>query len=264
MYAFLLLLAITTGCSTHEPPSSRPNAQKERIERHADDRYSVAPPTLQPPPHYPWESGRLGALPTITKEFFRCKGSALNPEIKVNEQGDIKGYFDCSGSHSHSLPLRNGKEWIPTILIDLLNYIQTTTSHRVVITSGHRCPTHNHYVAPHETCSKHMIGAEVDFFVQGLEQQPDLIVLLLQRYYRDATESKYVNFVRYEKSDTNVRTLPWYNKEIFIKLFQSDEGRNHDNRHPYPYISIQVRYDRERGEALRYDWNDAHRGYLKK
>ena len=43
---------------------------------------------------------------------------------------------------------------------------------------------------------------------------------------------------------------PWQNKEILIKLYQKDEGRDLDNRHPHPYISIQVRYDRDRGEPV--------------
>ena len=32
----------------------------------------------------------------------------------------------------------------------------------------------------------------------------------------------------------NVLIPPWYNKEILIKLFKKNEGRDLDNRHPYP------------------------------
>ena len=31
-------------------------------------------------------------------------------------------------------------------------------------------------------------------------------------------------------------TIPWFNKEIFIKLYRKSEGRDGDNRHPYPYL----------------------------
>jgi len=37
------------------------------------------------------------------------------------------------------------------------------------------------------------------------------------------------------------------------------EGRNFDNRHPYPYIELQVRHDRETGKPVSYSWNGAHK-----
>ena len=113
-----------------------------------------------------------------------------------------------------------------------------------------------------------MIGAEVSFFVQGMEDRPQEIVDILLDYYRNISpfrdKSELTEFYRYEKSDTNVSTKPWYNKEVFIKLFKSTEGRNFDNRHPYPYIAIQVRYDTEKNERVTYSWDKAYKNYLRK
>lgn len=206
-----------------------------------------------PPPTYEWR--KEGPAP-ITKEFFRCKGCSTNPPYTNNEET----VTDCGGWRKHSLPVKEKEEFIYPILITLLNYVQERTGHKVIITSGHRCPQHNTYVDPGRgnQYSKHMIGAEVSFYVEGME--PLAIVEIIQEYYKD---TEYALFKRYE-GETNVSTPPWSNKEIFIKLFKESEGRNGDNQHPYPYLSIQVRYDRERGEAVTYSWAQANKGiYLK-
>jgi hypothetical protein len=217
---------------------------------------------------YPWERSFVGTQPKITKEFFRCNGSGLNPSRIVQDGKEAVHYFDCGGVDKHSLPLREGKEFIYPVLIDLLNLIQAKTGKKVVITSAYRCPEHNTYVdpSPANQFSKHLIGAEVDFYVQGMENSPEKIIKMIMQYYLELfpDQKDYANFERYDRLDTNVSTPPWYNKEIFIKLFQKHEGRNFDNRHPYPYISIQVRYDSERKEKVNYSWDQANRNYLRK
>lgn len=237
-------------------------AQAKIVSRTHDEKIlTLASPVVQSLPSYPWEQSGTTSLPKITKEHFRCKGSPLNP-VRINSfNQETTRYFDCGGATKHSIPLKNGKEYIYAIEIDLLNYIQTKTGKRVVITSGYRCPEHNTYVdsSPENQYSKHMIGAEVSFYVQGLEERPDFIVKLIQDYYQKQPEFE---FQRYHKN-TNVSTPPWFNKEIFVKLFQSHEGRNFDNRHPYPYVSIQVRWDRESNEKVVYSWDKAFRNYLR-
>ena len=49
-----------------------------------------------------------------------------------------------------------------------------------------------------------MIGAEVDFYVQGMESKPEEVVLLLMNYYKEMykEDKDYGQFLRYEKSDT--------------------------------------------------------------
>ncbi len=162
---------------------------------------------------YPWEAGYTGGRPPITKESFRCKGK-----------------------HTHSLPLKQGEEFIYPILVNLLNHLQAKTGCPVVITCGHRCQEHHKLADPsvYNANSKHLMGAEVDFYLQGMENK------------------EYETFLQLDPSKLNVSTPAWYNKEVLIKLYLPHEGRDVDNRHKYPYISIQVRYDVEKNEKVIY------------
>lgn len=260
---FLLLLA--TSCQNGDTPKDstlkKKNQVREFISR-SDDQYTYIPPMeMIPPTPYPWE--KENSLPKMTKEYFRCKGSSLNPVRSESVGGEVVKYHDCGGCERHSLPLKDGKEFIYPILIDLLNHIQEQTGKRLVITSGHRCPEHNAYVdpSPLNLYSKHQIGAEVDFYVQGMENNPEAVLKHIFAYYKNKKE--YTEFSRYEKNDANVSTQPWMNKEIFIKLYKANEGRNLDNRHPYPYISIQVRHDSTKNQRVSYSWDQAFSNFLR-
>lgn len=270
MYLLLFFLITCISCNNDKNSSSGHSVQQgEFIHRlHHEFLFHTPVTTLQTREPYPWEQKSYGTSLLITKEFFRCKGNQLNLAKVGEENGEAVRYSDCGGAQKHSLPLRDGKEFIYPILIDLLNYIQSKTQKKVIITSGHRCPEHNTYVDPLPTnrYSKHMVGAEVSFYVQGLENQPEKVIKFLQEYYTSSpkhqNKKEFTEFKRYEKDDVNVTTLPWYNKEIFIKLFKASEGRNFDNRHHFPYISIQVRYDVDKGEKVIYTWPQAN-NYLR-
>ena len=257
---------LLSGCSGIERSETekirRRNCQGESIYRKQGEKlYAIASPAATPRLPYPWE----GNLLRITKEFFRCKGSPANPPLidKINPVPRT----DCEGSARHGLPIIRGQEGVYPILIDLLNHVQKCTGKRVIITSGHRCPAHNTYVDPSKEnqTSKHQIGAEVDFYVQEMEGKPMDVIRLLMDYYKESPATKgqkeYEEFARYEKPDTGVTTKPWFNKEIFIKYHSAAEGRNADNRHSYPYITIQVRYDRTAQDRVVYDWKRASQGY---
>lgn len=276
-----LIFFLFTSCSSDdkkENKNSQITQKAEFIYRTHQERYFIKTPLKkQKPKPYPWEIGMNGKYPPVTKEYFRCKGSSLNPSRSscTKENGtatetEITRFFDCGGSERHSLPLRDGKEFVYPILIDLLNYLQLKTEKRVVITCGHRCPDHNSYsdASKENQYSKHMIGAEVSFYMQGIEQDPEAVIEILKEYYTSNEEYRnkkdFIEFKTYEKSDTNVSTPPIYNKEIYIKLFKKIEGRNFDNRHPYPYISVQVRFDKEKNERVVYSWKEAHQNFLRK
>jgi hypothetical protein len=98
-----------------------------------------------------------------------------------------------------------------------------------------------------------------------MEERPQEIVGLLMQYFQETApyknDKESLDFKRQDKTD--LAAQPWYNKEILIKLFQKLEGRDTDNRHPHPYLSIQVRYDRDTRERVLYDWAKANRGYPK-
>jgi hypothetical protein len=278
LYQFVIVLLLAfccTACSQGDDASKHRLANRfqkaEYIYRMHDERlFSIPEPEIQTLDPYPWESGHASSHPKISKEYFRCKGSSLNPVHISQEKGEVVRYYDCGGAEKHSLPLRDQKEFIYPILIELVNYIQAKTQKRVVITSGHRCPEHNLYVdsSMSNRYSKHTMGAEVSFYVQGLEENPESVIKLIQEYYKETSkyqgQKDYLEFQRYEKSDSNVATQPWFNKEIFIKLFKKKEGRNFDNRHPYPYVSLQVRHDFEKNEKVVYTWDKANNNYLRR
>ncbi len=260
----LLLLCLLVACTSGDEGSRRNNQLASYIDRQHDESVFVAtPPSWQAPEQYPWDSGMRSQHPRITKEFFRCRGCATNPtHVVAQAQGPAIHHSDCGGGDTHGLPVRDGKESIYPILIDLTNYIQDKTGKRVVITSGHRCPDHNKYLdpSPANASSKHLVGAEASFYVMGLENRPESILELIFQYYRDTPKYRgdkaHTEFERYDK-DTDVSTPPWYNKEVFVKLYQRYEGRNIDNNHAYPYLSVQVRYDWDRKERVQYTWKDA-------
>lgn len=263
----ILVIFLLTACSSLEQSENekvrRLNCKAESIYRnHNDTFHPIGTPLHTPRAPYPWE----GNLPRITKEFFRCKGSPTNPPII--DPSDPQAPLTCADCDSrHGLPVIQGQENVYPIFIDLLNHLQKRTGKRVIITSGHRCPAHNIYVDPSKEnrTSKHQIGAEVDFYVQGMEDKLNEIIPFIAEYYRETAPYKgnkdYENFLRYEKEDVKLTTKPWFNKEIFIKLQLAHEGRNADNRHPYPYLSIQVRHDRQKNEKVVYDWKKANLGF---
>jgi hypothetical protein len=234
---------------------------------HDEYFFKPSPPLPHSHPSYPWEDKYIGKYPHITKEFFRCKGNPLNPVVIQTTAGkEPNKYFDCQGGRKHGLPLRDGQEFIYPCLLELLNYLQQQTDQRVIITCGHRCPEHNLY-ADHKSenwGSKHTIGAEVDFYIEGMENEPQALIPLIEQYYSKTfpNQSDYICFQRFEKGGLNVSTPPWFNKEIFIKLYLAHEGRDCDNQHPYPYLGIQVRTDRASSTKVSYDPKQAQ-NYLR-
>ena len=266
--SLFFLCSFFWGCSgleqSEEEKLRQLNAKGEFIHRQHDDyHYQLASPEHYIRGPYPWEKRYAGKHPQITKEYFRCKGSNSNPpHVDVKNAAQTANYFDCGGFKKHSLPMREGQEFIYPALLDLLNYVQEKTGCKVVVTCGHRCPVHNAYAdsAPENQNSKHMIGAEVDFYVQGMEHKPEVIIDLIMGYYQGQEESLRA-FQRLTTGKWSVETPPWANKEIVIKLYQKHEGRDFDNRHPYPYLSLQVRKDRSSGEKVICDRQKAFNSY---
>ncbi len=273
---FLALLLFTLLTSCGEDPSFPKQFSQQQISKgeyiyRRQDEYLFRPPppTPQPLPIYEWKKELSGKIPAVTKHHFRCHGKGNNPFKQIEQNGETRYVSDCNGPSDHSLPIKDGQEFVYPILIDLLNYIQLKTENKVIITSGHRCPDHHIYVdnSPAQSYSKHMIGAEVDFYVQGLEDKPEYIIDLIQKYYLDTLvyngQKDYQQFLRWEKGNSDVITSPWYNKEIYVKIYRKNEGRNLDNLHTHPYVSIQVRYNKDNGEKVTYSWDKAFRGFYR-
>ncbi len=198
----------------------------------------------RPPPQYPWRAELERTHPRITKEHFRCRGNrARTVKIAETEDGSKVYLEDCGGITDHSLPLRNGEEYIYEALIEVLNKVQDTTGKRVIVTSGHRCPLHNTYVdhSVKNSKSKHQFGAAVTFYVEGMENQPQEVLKRILQEYPDLAQTDE----------------GWGNKELALRIYWSHEGRDGDNGHPYPYLSVQLRFDRTTGQRVEYSWKNA-------
>lgn len=259
----MILIFWLISCSSENPIQKK--KQGEYLDFSRAEKTVIPAPTPQILPSYPWEKNKTSGLFEITKEYFRCKGNSLNPIKSDIVRGEVVKRHDCGGAQKHSLPLIHGKEGVYPILITLLNFIQTQTGKRVIITSGHRCPEHNTYVdsSPENQYSKHQIGAEVDFYVQGFESQPEAVLALITSYYETVhKDNKDYAFRLYEK-DYPLTHNPILNKELFIKIHTAKEGRNDDNRHPYPYLTLQVRYDPLANARVNYSWQQAFHNYLR-
>lgn len=260
-----LLLFFLASCKDEK--SSFDKEKAEMIARnHTESRFIPPPPLEKALPSYPWETDDPNqASPRITKEHFRCRGTSFNSPKEVGTGSEKRTYFDCGGKKRHGLPLFEGKEGVYPILIDLLNYIQKRTGKKVIITSGHRCPDHQNYIdpSPKAIASKKLIGAETTFYVQGYETKPESILKAIFEFYeRDSSlTDKQKKWERYTKGDIDTQQQPWMNWELFIKIYKPHEGRDIDNRHPYPYISIQVRHDRKTGERVLYSWDKAYNNF---
>lgn len=273
LFLFLTSMVLQMGCSGLEKSERErmrnQNAVGEFIHRKHDEFFFVtSKPEKTKRENYSWEKGDIGNHPRVIKEAFRCKGSLSNPIATHHEQGRSIQTTDCGGSENHSLPLKDGKEFIYPTLLEILNYIQEQTQKQIVVTCGHRCPKHNTYAdtSNFNSTSKHMIGAEVDFYVKGMEWSPEAVISLIEKYYQNQPQLKenpqFSQFSRYENY-TDVSTLPWYNKEVFVKIYKKDEGRDIDNNHRFPYISIQLKWDRQIQSPVLYNWSDAFNGYLR-
>ena len=232
-----LLVALLAGCTGME------KSEKEKIRKLNEVRepiYRLSSDTLtikgidepKQRKRYPWEKS---AFPQITQDFFRCKGSSKNIGYES---------LDCRGPDEHSLPLKGGKEHIPKTLVELLDSIQERLKAKLIITCGHRCMKHHLFAKKEEDpkTSKHLMGAEVDFYVKGLEDKPLEVVAAIMEYYKERPEVYLNQFFKVEKSRSK-RYPAWMNKEIIIHLLDKNEGRDLDNNHSYPYICIELRVD---------------------
>jgi hypothetical protein len=258
-----LLLVALAGCTGFEESQAREirkvNEKAEHIYRRHDERRFVLPQiAARERAPVPWRGGSQ-QHPQITKEFFRCRGSSTHPIRSWKEaSGEMIQLLDCSGPAGHGLPLRDDAEFVYPVLIDLLNYIQNQTGKRVVITSGHRCPTHSRYVDPRPCAqtSRHLIGAAVDFYVDGIDLHK--VIQLIQAYYQQPGYQKADReFARSTKPDNDCATAAWFNREVYIKLFNPGEGRDLDNSHTHPYICLQVRWDRSTAKRVVTTWQEA-------
>ena len=106
-----------------------------------------------------------------------------------------------------------------------------------------------------------MVGAAVSFYIVGLEKAQEEIMKIILNYYRKSSlpekeRGKYLEFKQMEKGE-GCSMPSWYNKEICVKFYKENEGRDVDNSHPFPYVSIQVRFDRATQKEVSFKQSEA-------
>lgn len=264
--AVLWITALLVGCSGLEQSENqklkRNNQKGEYVYRRSNEfLFLIEIPKHKSREAYPWESSFVGGHRAITKELFHCRGNRNHPAYADPKDSSRGVHFDCAGRQAHVLPLKDGREYIYPVLIDLLNYIQEKTEKKVLITCGFRCPVHNAYADPSPAAqhSKHMMGAEVDFLVEGMEEKPDKVLDYIYQFFRDTPP--YRGNKAYAQFRASADGKWQSNKEIAVRIYSRHEGRDFDNRHPYPYLTIQVIFDRDSGEKVHFDSRKALYGY---
>lgn len=128
-----------------------------------------------------------------------------------------------------------GKEYVYPVLIQILNYVQKTTGRKVVITCGYSSTSN----------SKHRVGAEVDFYVQGMEKKPQEVAKIVMGFYQqEKTYKKDKAFTQFTKVNTKNAFQSWSNKELILHLHDAN------NQHPYPYLTLELCWDKETQEKI--------------
>jgi hypothetical protein len=256
-HLFLLLLFLLSSCSTAdervELRRMNNNKSSEKIYRLSSERvYKETDMELASRELYPWENET--EFSKITMNTLRCRGN-ISHKKRVK---DKKEYEDCGGMHHHGLPYIDGEEFVYPVLISLLNKVQNSLNKKVVVTSGHRCPKHNSYLTLGTSrISKYMIGAKVDFYVEGLEDNYEDVIERIMYLYEGEKEE----YSLFKKIAAKGSSPSWRNKEVIITTA-------HDGEHTvllkknHPVISIEVRYDRERDARVILDWKKAYQGFI--
>ena len=81
-FIFLSLLLLAPA-PTHEH-----KRQAEYIYRlSSEQNILIDMPKRKSPELYPWQKECVGPCHFITKEYFRCKGSSINPPLVVHKEG---------------------------------------------------------------------------------------------------------------------------------------------------------------------------------
>jgi sulfur relay (sulfurtransferase) DsrC/TusE family protein len=69
-----------------------------------------------------------------------------------------------------------------------------------------------------DAASKHLTAEEVDFYVEGLEENPLEVVSYIMDYYQKFNQTDLNRFIKCKKNNRNLTHPGWYNKEIIILL----------------------------------------------
>ncbi len=249
----IIVLLFFISCSTADERSQKQrmknNLSDEKIYRLSSEKvYQIDPLELAARELYPWENE--SRYPKITMNTLRCRGSK---DAKVIQSGD-KVFEDCGGLHDHGLPYQDGEEFIYPALITLLNKVQNSFDKKVIVTSGHRCPKHHNYLMKEQSkISRYMMGCKVDFTVEGFENQPEEIIQKIIDLYPGE------EFQKVKQADG---LIVYTSKEFHLMIAKEGEHSITGGMH-HPVVSVDVRYDRDKEEAIILDWDKSFHGFIR-
>ena len=230
---FFLLLILFISCNRvqkkHEKKVRDYYRKSGKVSRYKGQFQFHFPATkVLPKPVYPFSRLNRYGHRFITKEHFRCKGSGGS---SATAKGTL---FDCNGLCSHSLLVKDGKEYVYQEFLDLFNGLQEILQEKLVILEAHRCPKHNAFCNPSvkNSFSKHQVGGLVTLQVCNIPNQD--VVDAIRQYYEDRGETLRA---RGENK--------WANRYVRVHL-----GK---------VLAVELLFDRETTQRVEYSYKKAHK-----
>ncbi|MDA8773528.1 hypothetical protein N9N03_00150 [Chlamydiia bacterium] len=139
--------------------------------------------TTEIPQHINFENKQLTS--SLSRYDFCCRGCMSNPIREIMSNGRNINATDCDGNNDHSLPLKNGEEWVHEDLISILNTLYEETTIRPIVDIGHCCPKHLTYLYGDHTPTvrKHLMAAQAIFHMNTDININKIIEILNQKLY---------------------------------------------------------------------------------
>lgn len=184
------------------------------------------------------------AIEKLSAQINRCKGTdkdVSNQDEKVH---------DCS---EHTLDDFNQKEGTnikldPRLAKFIFNEI-ISKGYKVLITSGFRCPEHNHFSQISDISGKtkkdslHSKAEAVDFILLDNQGIPLTYQELKNLELTLENQDKYI--IPQDKLDDLHSNNPYISTNIntlfYITSYKPEEGRDPDNNHPWSYMHLDFR-----------------------
>lgn len=185
-------------------------------------------------------------IPPLTPEHFRCKGSHHNPITKHTIDGKQTYFQDCDGSHTHSLPIIDGKQTVYPHLIELLNHVQDVTGRQIRVLTGHRCYIHQSYLSSEmkDLTSAYQLGAAADVCFQSSSTGLKEIIHAIMDWYE---QTNLPGSTFNANSDSN----RWSNRYVQLSYHETTDI---DTKYKGPHISITLKVDPSTGKKITYSY----------
>ncbi|EKD56184.1 MAG: hypothetical protein ACD_58C00276G0005 [uncultured bacterium] len=184
------------------------------------------------------------AIEKLSAQMNRCKGTGK----EVSNQDEV--VRDCS---EHTLDDFNQKVGAQIELDSrLANFIFNeiiSKGYKIIITSGFRCPEHNHFSQVFDDSGKtkkdslHSKAEAVDFIVLNNQGLP--LTYQENKDFEKVLESQKEYIIPQDKLNKLHEQNPYISTNIkiqfFITSYKPEEGRDPDNNHDWSYMHLDFR-----------------------